>query len=115
MTPISAAEAARHILEHVDLQPPLRVHLDDALRRVLANDVVSPLDIPPHNNSAMDGYAVRQEDVVGAAPSNPITLNIVEQLPAGQFPTKVITTGSCARIFTGSVIPVPLQVPPAGV
>jgi len=105
LTPISAAEAARHILEHVELQPALRVHLDDALRRVLARDVVSPLDIPPHSNSAMDGYAVRRQDVVGATSSNPVTLEIVEQLPAGRFPTKAITKGNCARIFTGSPIP----------
>lgn len=105
MKPISAAEAARHILDHVTLQPPLRVHLDNALDRVLAEDVVSPLDIPAHSNSAMDGYAVRGEDVVGAAPSNPITLRIVERVPAGRFPSKSIAPGECARIFTGSPIP----------
>lgn len=105
MSPISAAEAARHILEHVALQPPLRVHLDDALNRVLTEDVVSPLDIPAHSNSAMDGYAVRGDDVALATPSDPVTLNIVEQLPAGRFPTKAIGQGECARIFTGSPIP----------
>ena len=105
MSPLSAAEAARHILEHVGLQPQLRVHLDDALHRVLAQDVVSPLDIPAHSNSAMDGYAVRGDDVAGATPANPIPLTIIEQLPAGRFPTKVIATGECARIFTGSPLP----------
>jgi molybdopterin molybdotransferase len=79
--------------------------LDDALHRVLAEDVASPLDIPAHSNSAMDGYAVRGEGVTGATTSNPVTLKIVERLPAGRFPTKTITTGECARIFTGSPVP----------
>lgn len=105
MSPLSAAEAARHILEHVELQPPLQVPLDDALHQVLAEDVVSPLDIPAHDNSAMDGYAVRGEDVAGATPSNPVPLRIVEHLPAGRFPTTTIAAGECARIFTGSPLP----------
>ncbi len=79
--------------------------LDDALDGVLAEDVVSPLDIPAWTNSAMDGYAVRGEDVRGASETNPVRLRVIEQLPAGHFPSKSIGPGESARIFTGAPLP----------
>jgi molybdopterin molybdotransferase len=79
--------------------------LDDALDSVLALDVVSPLDIPPWTNSAMDGYAVRADDVRGATPAAPRRLRIVEVVPAGSFPTRPIGPGECTRIFTGAPLP----------
>ena len=103
--PLSAAEAAQRILQDVERQPALRMPLDDALDSVLAEEVVSPLDIPPWTNSAMDGYAARGEDVRGASTSHPVQLRVVEQLPAGRFPTRTIGPGECARIFTGAPLP----------
>jgi molybdopterin molybdotransferase len=103
--PLSAAEAAFRILQDVKPQPPLRVPLDDTLDSVLAEDVVSPLDIPAWTNSAMDGYAVRGDDVRGASPGKPVRLQVVEHLPAGRFPTRTIGPGECARIFTGAPLP----------
>jgi molybdopterin molybdotransferase len=103
--PLSAREAATRILLDVHRQPALRVPLDDALDSVLAEDVVSRLDIPPWTNSAMDGYAARGEDVRGASDAQPVRLRVVEQLPAGQFPTRPIGPGECARIFTGAPLP----------
>ena len=103
--PLSAAEAAEKILLDVRRQPPLRIPLDDALDSVLAEDVVSRLDIPAWTNSAMDGYAVRGEDVRGATESRPVRLRVVEHLPAGHFPTVPIGSGECARIFTGAPLP----------
>jgi molybdopterin molybdotransferase len=103
--PLSAAEAARRILEDVRRQPALRVPLDDALDSVLAEDVVSPLDIPAWTNSAMDGYAARGEDVRGASADRPVRLRVVEQLPAGSFPTRALGPGEVARIFTGAPLP----------
>src|SRR5512144_894827 len=97
--PLSAAEAARRILDDIRRQPALRVPLDDALDSVLAEDVVSGLDIPPWTNSAMDGYAARSEDVRGATQAHPVRLRVIEQLPAGHFPTRAIGPGECARIF----------------
>jgi molybdopterin molybdotransferase len=79
--------------------------LDDALDGVLAEDVVSPLDIPPWANSAMDGYALRGEDVRGASAQRPVRLRVVEQIPAGAFPARRIGPGECARIFTGAPVP----------
>ncbi len=103
--PLSAREAAERILAEVQRQPALRVPLDDTLESVLAEDIVSPLDIPAHTNSAMDGYAARAADVRGASPDRPVRLRVVEELPAGHFPTRVIGPGECARIFTGAPLP----------
>ena len=103
--PLGAAEAAGRILTDVRRQPALRMPLDDALDGVLAEDVVSPLDIPAWTNSAMDGYAARGEDVRGAAEASPVRLQVVEHLPAGRFSTRRIGPGECAGIFTGAALP----------
>jgi molybdopterin molybdotransferase len=103
--PLAAADAARRILAEVRRQPALRVPLDDALDSVLAEDVVSPLDIPPWTNSAMDGYAVRGDDVAGASAERPVRLRVVEHVPAGAFPTRPLGPGESTRIFTGAPIP----------
>lgn len=102
---LSAAEAAERILQEVRRQPPLRMPLDDALESVLAEDVVSRLDIPAWTNSAMDGYAARGEDVRGASATKPVRLRVVEHLPAGRFSNRSIGHGECARIFTGAPLP----------
>jgi len=103
--PLAPAEAARRILEEVRRQPPLRLPLDDALGSVLAEAAISPLDIPPWTNSAMDGYAARAVDVRGATPEAPKRLHVIEVLPAGSFPTRALGPGQCARIFTGAPLP----------
>jgi molybdopterin molybdotransferase len=105
VTALSAAEAAGRILQEVERQPALRIPLDDALESVLAEDVVSRLNIPAWTNSAMDGYAARGVDVRGASESSPVQLRVVEHLPAGTFPTRPVGPGECARIFTGAPLP----------
>jgi len=103
--PIAAAEAAHRILEEVRRQPALRMPLDDALDAVLAEDQVSPIDIPAWPNSAMDGYALHAADVRGASDRSPARLSFVDYLPAGRFPTRAVGTGEATRIFTGAPIP----------
>lgn len=103
--PLSARDAAVRILGAVRRQPPLRVPLDDALGMVLADDVVSPIDVPAHRNSSMDGYAVRSADIRGAAPARPSVLRLVDRLPAGTAPARGLGPGECARVFTGSRVP----------
>jgi molybdopterin molybdotransferase len=105
MTGLSARDAALEILRHTSRQPTLRVPLDDALGAVLAEDVVSPLNIPPHTNSAMDGYAARGEDVRGASEERPVTLRVVQEIAAGGSPAGEIGRGEAARIFTGAPLP----------
>jgi molybdopterin molybdotransferase len=103
--PLAAADAAQRILSDVRRQPALRVPLDDALDSVLAEPIIAPLDIPAWTNSAMDGYAVRGADVRGASDASPVRLRVVEQLPAGSFPTRQIGPREAARIFTGAPLP----------
>jgi molybdopterin molybdotransferase len=104
-TGLAAREAAAAILDAVPRQPSLRVPLDDALGSVLAEPVVSPINVPFHTNSAMDGYAARADDVRGATSERPVRLRVVEVLPAGAEPGRPIGPGECARIFTGAPLP----------
>lgn len=99
---LSPSDAATTILRSVGPGAVERVPLLDALGRVLAADVNSQIDIPQQNNSAMDGYAVRGEDVLGKCP---VELEIIEHIPAGSVPVHTIDTGECSRIFTGAPIP----------
>ncbi|MEO0707547.1 MAG: molybdopterin molybdotransferase MoeA, partial [Cyanobacteria bacterium J06649_5] len=71
------------------------------LGRVLAQPVTSALDFPHWDNSAMDGYAVRAEDVQQV----PVTLQVIEEIPAGHRPAKTVMSGQSARILTGAMMP----------
>lgn len=102
---LTARDASLLILQHVTRQPALRVPLDDALDCVLAEDVVSPINIPFHTNSAMDGYAVRAADVRAVTGTRAVRLRVVEQIAAGAFPSRAIEAGECVRIFTGAPLP----------
>jgi molybdopterin molybdotransferase len=103
----SPGEAARIILRDLRPLPAEHVALLDALGRVLAEDVRSPMDLPPWDNSAMDGYAVRSADFPDAAVAGhaPLELRVVETIQAGGFPTQALGPGECARIFTGAPLP----------
>jgi len=79
-----------------------RVAIRDALDRVLAADVISPVDVPGHDNSAMDGYALRFADL---APSGESLLERVGEAFAGKPSNAVVRPGQCVRIFTGGVMP----------
>lgn len=102
---ISVEEARAYILQHFAPLESQDVDLLDALDRVLARDVVSPINVPPHNNSAMDGYAVRVADITGASPYNPRRLRVVADLGAGYVPNARVEPGTAIRIMTGAVIP----------
>ena len=103
--PIAAADAARRVLAEISRQPSLRIPLDDALGSVLAEDVISPLDIPAHANSGMDGYAAPAVAGRGAARARPVRLTVIDHIPAGRFPTGRFGSGECARVFTGTPVP----------
>jgi molybdopterin molybdotransferase len=79
-----------------------RVQIRQALDRVLAVDVTSPFDVPGHDNSAMDGYAVRFDDL---APAGETLLKRVGESFAGKPSIATVATGECVRIFTGGVMP----------
>jgi molybdopterin molybdotransferase len=79
--------------------------LVDALGRVLAADVVSQLDLPPWDNSAMDGYAVRSADLASATETMPVLLRVAGDIPAGIAPRAGVERGTAPRIATGARIP----------
>lgn len=81
------------------------VTLANATGRILAKAIASEVDFPYWDNSAMDGYAVRYQDVADCTPDNPITLEIIESIPAGYAPQKTVQSGQTARIFTGAMLP----------
>src|SRR5256885_3116435 len=82
-----------------------RVALASAGWRVAAEDVISPIDVPPFARSAMDGYAVIAADLANASESDPVRLQIVERLYTGRAPSKAIRSGECAEIATGAPLP----------
>jgi len=81
------------------------LELEAAYGRVLAQPITSHLDFPHWDNSAMDGYAVRFEDVTEVNREHPATLTVVDEIPAGRQPEKMIRSGETARIFTGAIVP----------
>lgn len=81
------------------------VDLEAANGRILAQPVVGKLDIPHWDNSAMDGYAVRYQDVANSSPKQPVTLEVVSEIAAGVSPQTEIKSGQAARIFTGAMLP----------
>jgi molybdopterin molybdotransferase len=77
----------------------------DALHRVLAEDVASPVALPPWDNSSMDGYAVRSADVRGATAEKPAVLPVVATIAAGSLSPQPLRPGQTMRIMTGAPVP----------
>ena len=102
---LSVPEASERILADIRPLSIERVPLLESLGRVLATPVVAPLTIPAWDNSAMDGYAARSEDIASAAAESPVTLTVLETVPAGAFPTLAVSAGTCTRIMTGAPLP----------
>ena len=98
---MSADDALARILSGVPALPAVSVPLLDALGLVLAEDVSADRDVPPFRNSAMDGYAVRADDVARA----PAQLRVVGEIAAGGFPDRAIARGEAMRIMTGAPMP----------
>jgi molybdopterin molybdotransferase len=82
-----------------------RVPLTEALGRVLAEDVGSDVWLPPWDNSSMDGFAVRAEDVRGASASAPVALRVTDTVAAGQRSSRRVSAGEAIRIMTGAPVP----------
>jgi molybdopterin molybdotransferase len=93
-------EALKIILDSAEVLPAERVVLNQALQRVLAEDVFSDMNMPPFNKSAMDGYACRRSDLGNE-------LEIVETIYAGKMPERQISGNQCYKIMTGAMVPDP--------
>ncbi len=97
---ISMEEAIK-ILNQVPVKPQTeKIDLDHVLGRILAQDIISGIDMPPFNKSAMDGYAVISSD-------SSENFKIVETIPAGEVPQRQIRHGECAKVMTGGIVPEP--------
>jgi len=102
---VSYEEALRIILENCHPLSPRKVKLEDSYGLVLGEDIFSPEDIPPFDNSAMDGFAVRAEDISKATEENPVSLEIVQEIKAGMDKEAEVMRGKAIRIMTGAPIP----------
>lgn len=102
---ISVEEAQKIILAEIRRMGTERVLLSNTLGRVLSEDLLSALDHPPWDTSAMDGYAVRWNDTAGASRTAPRFLKIIEEIPAGILPQKKVQPGEASKIMTGAPLP----------
>ena len=102
---ISVEEAREKILEHFVTLDSKSVSILDSLGLVVSESVKSPLNIPPFNNSAMDGYAVISEDTKLASSDHVVNLKILETIKAGSVPSEKVIKGTASRIMTGAPIP----------
>ena len=98
-------QARREILASIEPLEPEEAPLLEALWRTLAEDILSGENIPPFDNSAMDGYAVRAADVAGAEPDHPVVLPVQADLPAGAAPSEPLRPQAAIRIMTGAPVP----------
>ena len=95
------AEAQRDVLNSVSRLPVVELPLEEVLGLALARPVLAPHDVPPFTNSAMDGYAVQGADVRSA----PVTLRLLEDVPAGHVARASVTPGTSIKIMTGAPMP----------
>ena len=102
---IPVEEALARILALCDRLPPERRPITEVDGQVLAEDIRAPFDIPPLDNTAMDGYAVRAADTDGALAARPIGLTVTGELAAGYVYEGTVGPGEAVRIMTGAPVP----------
>lgn len=102
---LSVEEARSKIMGLVSVLDTEETPLLQAIGQVLAKDATAAFDIPPWDNSAMDGYALRREDLEGASAASPTTLRVIGSVAAGQIPSQGIGPGEAIRIMTGAPLP----------
>ncbi len=103
LTPVK--EALKAVLDGAETLKSEEVDLENALGRVLAQDVLSPIDLPPFDRAAMDGYAVRGEDTFGASQTNPIYFRIIGEVTTGEQFSGEVKEYEAVKITTGAPLP----------
>ncbi len=103
LTPVE--QALSTYLEYLHPTSSEEVDLGEARGRVLAEDVISPIDVPPFHRAAFDGYAVRSSDTFGASASNPVVLKVVGRLRPGDESEIEVNEGEAVEIATGAYLP----------
>jgi molybdopterin molybdotransferase len=103
---LSFEEAMKMVEAHIKpMDRTETIDLDDAVGRVLAADVTATMSVPSFDRAAMDGYAIRAEDSLGAGQMKPKTLEMIGELHAGDAPSQQVTAGRCIQISTGAMMP----------
>jgi len=102
---IAFEQAREAVLERLRPLPPRRMPLNEALGCVLAEDVAAAEDLPPFDNSAMDGFALRSADVREAGDTSPVPLRVAGEVFAGSAKLPTVAQGTAARIMTGGPLP----------
>tara|TARA_B100000809_G_scaffold231359_1_gene246449 strand:+ start:3329 stop:4543 length:1215 start_codon:yes stop_codon:yes gene_type:complete len=102
---LTVDQARTRILDAVSRMPAKKCGIVDSLGCILAQSVYAGENIPPFDNSAMDGYALIASDVETSSDENPVTLDVIETIPAGYAPVKQVKNGQATRIMTGAMMP----------
>ena len=101
----SLKDALEKLNSKIQINPTKEIEIKDALNRILADNIISKISIPPFDRSAMDGYAIKAEDSFGASPKNPKEIKLVGIIEIGEFSKFKIDRGEGIRISTGAPIP----------
>jgi molybdopterin molybdotransferase len=102
---LSVEEARGKILSKFAKLETEKTPILKSLGSVISEDIISNIDVPPWNNSAMDGYAVIKKDLLNASNENMVSLRIIEEIAAGEIPNKPLNKGETSRIMTGAPVP----------
>ncbi len=103
---VVALEKALEVIDSFPLKPAVEdVPLEESLGRVLAGNVLSPVDVPPFDRATVDGYALRAEDTFMASESEPVKLKVIDEVNAGDTPDFELNPGESVYISTGAPLP----------
>ena len=102
---LDVEDALGRILTYFERLPSVDIPLLEALGQVLAEPLTAPISIPPLDNSAMDGYALRAADITSAGAESPVQLRVIGSIPAGTVSDQVVEPGTALRIMTGAPVP----------
>ena len=105
VTALDVGEYQARVAALLPMMPVRQLPLAECLGLVLAEDVTAPISLPPFDNSAMDGYAVRSVDVAGASEESPVRLPVAADIPAGVEELHALQPGTVHRIMTGAPLP----------
>lgn len=102
---VSLEEALELLNQHIQPMGVEQEELVNSLNRILAEDILAPIDLPPFDRSPLDGYAIRAEDTLTASVGNPVSLKVVREISAGKFCDQQVNSGQAVKILTGAPIP----------
>jgi len=98
-------EAIILMLKEISELEEIKLNISDSLVYVTSRKIIAKKDLPPFDNSAVDGYAIKSEDVANASKDNPVKLKIVGKIAAGDYADFEIKNGEAAKIMTGAMLP----------